>query len=107
MSVLDKDKIDGIGICDNLSQLALLITDHIDWTNEFDHLVHLQHKINSYISFIESKQYNEIYPKQKFISFCIEIHFQHVPTQNCFKFINTINEQLHKNQIYVQIKTEK
>lgn len=102
MSVLDIDKVDGIGISNDGTELALLITDHIDWTNEYAHLVQLQNKVNSYVSFIENKQYEEIYPEHQFTTFRIEIHFQNKLNQNCVKFIDTVNKQLYENRIVVE-----
>lgn len=101
MSVIDLDKVDGIGIHNDGTLLAMLISDHLDWRNEYNHLTQLQKKINTYISFIESKQYEEIYPEQKFKSFQIEIHFQYEPIQICLKLIDTVNKQLQDKQIVV------
>ena len=41
---------------------SLVITDHLEWgTNQPDHLLLLQEKINTYITFIESEEiYSEI-----------------------------------------------
>lgn len=105
MSVVDIDKVDGIGIRNDGTELALLITDHLDWANEYAHLVQLQNKINSYVNFIESKQYEEIYPEHQFTSFRIEIHFQNEPIQKCVKFIDTVNKQLHENRIIIECIT--
>ena len=33
MSVVDVEKVDGIGIDANEEELALLVTDHLDWSN--------------------------------------------------------------------------
>ena len=42
MSVVDINKVDGIGISKDGNKLMLLITDHLDWTNEYEHIIHLQ-----------------------------------------------------------------
>lgn len=94
MSVADTNKIDGIGISKDGSKLILLITDHLDWSNEYDHLIQLQNKMNSYIDFIEGQQYREIYPDMRFSSFCIEVHFMYELTTNCLKFIDVISKQM-------------
>lgn len=54
MSIIDKDKIDSIGINKDNGKVILEISDHLDWSCEYEHLVMLQDKINSYLSFIES-----------------------------------------------------
>ena len=53
MSVLDN----GMATDENGKALILLISDHIDWKNEYDHLLRLQEKINSYITFCEEHQW--------------------------------------------------
>ena len=42
---------------ENGKALILLISDHLDWKNEYDHLLRLQEKINSYITFCEEHQW--------------------------------------------------
>lgn len=107
MSVIDTDKVDGIGISRDGQKLVLLITDHLDWSNEYEHLIQLQKKLNSYIAFLESQQYEGIYPDGKFSSFCIEVHFMYEPTANCFKFIDVVKKQLADQNISIDIVTDK
>ena len=57
MSVLDSGTIDGMATDENGKALILLISDHLDWKNEYDHLLRLQEKINSYITFCEEHQW--------------------------------------------------
>ncbi|MDF2905374.1 MAG: hypothetical protein K0R34_695 [Herbinix sp.] len=103
MSVVDVNKIDGIAVNSNDdNRLMLLITDHLDWTKEYDHLLLLQKKINAYISFLESEQYREIYPEKQFFTYIIEIHFKYGRTPNCIKFIDTINKQLSTSNILIE-----
>jgi hypothetical protein len=99
MSVVDENTLDGIGISKEGENLILLITDHLDWTNEYEHLILLQNKINAYINFLETEQYKEVYPKKQFGLYCIEIHFKYEMTLNCSKFIDRVNEQLSENNI--------
>ncbi|MGB7604161.1 MAG: DUF6572 domain-containing protein [Lutisporaceae bacterium] len=63
MSIIDKDKIDSIGINKKNGDVMLGISDHLDWSNEYEHLIMLQDKINSYLKFIESGEIYESYPK--------------------------------------------
>lgn len=102
MSVLDTNKIDGIGISRDGNKLILLISDHLDWSNEYEHLIQLQNKMNSYIGFIEDQQYKEIYPNKVFSLFCIEVHFMYELTANCLKFIDVINKQLANQNISIE-----
>ena len=103
MAVTESNKIDGIAIGDDNKTLIMLITDHLDWDTEFefDHLTILQEKINSYLGFIESKQYMEIYPDNVFYKFLIEISFLHEITDNCIKYIDNANRQLTGTDIEI------
>ena len=94
MSVLESDKIDGVAVSGEGKVLNLLITDHLDFKDEYNHLLTLQEKINAYLGFIESEQYREIYPDSDIESVIIEIHFKYKITDNCRKFIETVNNQI-------------
>ncbi len=84
-------------------RLILLITDHLDWAEEYEHLLQLQNKINAYIDFLESEQYKDTYPEIQFATYCIEIHFRYEITLNCIKFLDTINKQLSINNILIEV----
>jgi hypothetical protein len=71
--ITETDKIDGIAVDKKNNALVLLISDHLDWNDEYNHLITLQDKINAYISFIETEQYKENYPDKSFDCFIIEI----------------------------------
>ncbi|MFF2484316.1 DUF6572 domain-containing protein [Paenibacillus sp. NPDC058071] len=88
MSVLDKNKIDGIGKSESDNKVALMIADHLDWENELEHLTLLQDKINAYLSFIESGQIYNVYPDAKSVDgFIIDLRFRYKPTENCNKLL--------------------
>ncbi|MBC6110685.1 DUF6572 domain-containing protein [Pedobacter fastidiosus] len=62
MSVIQVDKIDFIGIDGKTKKVALTISDHLDWDDEYYHLSVLQEKINAYLRFIESGEIYDVYP---------------------------------------------
>lgn len=94
MSVVEKDKIDGIATSGDGKTLMILLSDHLDFENEEIHLLTLQDKINAYLGFIESKQYNDIYPDKTFENIIIQIHFKYKISANCKKFIDVVNSQV-------------
>lgn len=51
MSVVDNKTVDGIALTSDKNGIILLITDHLDWNDEYQHLMILQEKINAYIFF--------------------------------------------------------
>lgn len=44
--------LDGIAFDEKNSKLILFLSDGMDWTNEYNHLILLQEKINHYIAYI-------------------------------------------------------
>lgn len=107
MSVVDTNKVDGIGISKDGKELVLLITDHLDWSQEYEHLIQLQEKLNSYVGFLESQQYQEIYPDNKFSFYQIKINFMYEPTANCIKFFNVVKKQLVDLNISIDVVVDK
>ena len=65
--------------------LVLLITDHLNWDNEFEHLKILQDK--SMRMWLLSKANSTMnIPNADFKMAMIEIHFKYDITDNCQKF---------------------
>ena len=60
MSVEEPAKIDFAAFDPKAGEVRLIISDHLDWTEEGEHLLLLQSKLNSYLAFVES---GEIYTK--------------------------------------------
>lgn len=106
MSVVESNKIDAMGKSKENRELIFLITDHLDWENEHEHLLILQNKINSYLEFIESKQYLETYSQDIFEGYVIEIHFQHEMSENCFKFLEVVANQVEELNIKIRVEVE-
>ena len=91
MSVVDNKTVDGVALTDDNKGIILLITDHLDWSDEYQHLVILQEKINVYISFLEARQYG-----------VIEIHFLYNLTGNAEKFLQSVQNQVAELGIKIQ-----
>lgn len=79
-----------------------LITDHLDWKEEYKHLTILQDKINAYVSFLEERQHVEIYPSESIKYGIIEIHFLYDLSCNAEKYIHAVNNQL--NELGIEIR---
>lgn len=94
MSVVESDKIDGIATSDDGKTLIILLSDHLDFEDEKNHLLILQEKINAYLGFIQSEQYSDIYPDKNFENIIIEIYFKHKVSDECKKFIDVVNSQI-------------
>jgi hypothetical protein len=56
MSILQTEKIDIVATKPNSSEVKLVVSDHLDWSDVVGHFSLLQDKINTYIAFVESGQ---------------------------------------------------
>lgn len=99
MSIDQTTVIDAVAIDRERNVLFLLLTDPLPWKDrpdcrEYDYLMLLQEKINAYLSYLETTQYQRQYPDQTFDLTVIEIRFQYDITDNFQKFLNTIRHQV-------------
>lgn len=100
MSVKDPDKVDAIGVDDRTNTLVLLLIDPFQWVvQEYEHLKAFQTKINNYVEFIESGQYNRKYPYRKFDGFRIEAVFRYQWTEAGESFFSAGKKQLAERGI--------
>ena len=93
MSVIDIDVVDSIGTV-NDELVSLLITDHLDWVDEKEHMIILQNKINKYLSFIESGEIYTAFPKSKNKKFEIIIYAKYALTNDAKIFIDKVKNIL-------------
>lgn len=59
LNIEKTDSIDSIAYDKDTGKLIILLTDGMDWLDEKRHLLLLQEKLNSYILYIDTKQYQE------------------------------------------------
>lgn len=102
MSIEQTNKVDSIGIDKITGECVLTISDHLDWTNNTDHYLLLQEKINSYLAFIESGEIIEVYPKAKDKKIRIDIIFKYEPSDT--KVLNLLKTKL--NELGFGFKTQ-
>ena len=102
MSIVDNKTVDGIALTDDNNGIILLIADHMDWRDEYQHLVMLQEKINVYITFLEQKQYEDIYKGENITNGIIEIHFLYNLTANAEKFLQSVQNQVAELGVKLQ-----
>ena len=63
MSIEQKNTIDIVTADKNSAEVRLFITDHLPWDESVpDHVLILQDKINTYLSYVESGELLEKYP---------------------------------------------
>lgn len=130
-TILDTDKVDGVGFEKGTERFMLLLFDHLDWSGdeidqaeweegekdnwhkedwEGEHLLLLQDKINSYLNYIELEQYKQ-YLKERNIEreideFVIFICFKYEPTANCMKFLEIVGRQIEGLNTVIEFEVD-
>ena len=106
MAVTEKDVVDSVAYEDDL--LLLQLYDHLDFDGEFenDHMMMLQDKLNTYIWYIDSKQYKGTYPGKEFNNYLIKIFFIYEPSALCRDFIIHVNKRLSNTKIKIEYIVE-
>ena len=66
-------------------------TDHLEWGNG-EHLLAIQEKLNCYLSFIESGEIFESYPKAKNNELKIELVCKYEPDHDGIQFLQKCTE---------------
>lgn len=75
MSVTDNKVVDAITLEKESRRLVLRIFDHLSWDDDIieTHLIALQEKLNDYMDYIISKQYEELYNPEAYDKIVIKI----------------------------------
>ena len=94
MSVDELNKIDFISTTPE-GETRLTIADHYDWSNQQQHLLVLQEKLNAYIQFIEDGEVFEKYPDAKKDHISIDVVFKFEPTTDAILFLNRCKETIN------------
>lgn len=92
LNVENTDTIDGLAYEQETSSLILLLADGMDWSDMNRHLLLLQEKLNNYIWYIDSKQYEEKYPDVKRIELRVSFLFQE--PEICHKLLERAKQVL-------------
>ena len=101
MSVIENSVVDGMGLAEN-GKMKMLITDHLDWVDEYNHLLILQEKINAYIGFCEGEQYKDVYADVEIEHVVFEIHFLYEPTKNAYIFLKQIPNRINNLDVSIE-----
>jgi hypothetical protein len=75
-NIENTDTIDSLAYEQDTSSLILLLTDGMDWSDMMRHLWLLQEKLNTYIWYIDSGQYEEKYSNVKRIELRVSFLFE-------------------------------
>lgn len=92
---MDPLAVDGLAYDPDENVVVMLLADGLDWSDETEHLLLLQKKINAYAAFIEQRQYEKVYPGITPDHAVIQLMFAEPITENCWKFVQTAAAQLN------------
>ena len=110
MSIMDKNVVDAVGFSKDLQTEKFAIFDHLDWSDEEEHLYLLQEKINSYLVFIQEGQEGLSRQNKKNLmsanKIVIEIWFKYQPSQECQGFLNRVQWRLKNMKNFEWIKKD-
>lgn len=93
MSVDQTNVIDAIGIDKVTGDLVMTIADHLEWSgSDSDHLMLLQEKLNTYLSFVESGEVFEVYPDAKGRAVLIDVVCKYPLNQQAQRFYSRVSQ---------------
>lgn len=91
MSVDQTNIVDAIGVDNSTGEVVLTIVDQFEWTgSDNEHLLLLQEKLNTYLSFVESGEMLETYPGAKNRTVLIDVVCKYPLSQQAQGFYNQI-----------------
>jgi hypothetical protein len=93
MTIEEVKKIDFARINKKSNTVILTITDHLPWkNNDLDHLYLIQENINTCLSFVESGEMYEEYPKYKNKKVEIEIISKYQFNNETINFLEKVKD---------------
>lgn len=92
MGVENTNQVDIIRVNNKTGICTLTIVDSLEWNDENEHLLLLQEKINTYLSFIESGEIYTTYAPSKGKKFEINIRFKNSITEKCVLFLEQASQ---------------
>jgi hypothetical protein len=94
MPVDDLTVIDFVAINATTGDVMLVISDHLEWDDENEHLYILQSKINVYLGAIENDSLYQEYPNAKDRKIVIDIKAKYEPNKTGHIFLEKVEKDL-------------
>lgn len=94
MSIRISNTIDFISLDKDEKIVILTVADEMDWHSDNNHLILLQEKLNYYLSFLESGEVYESYPKSVNKKFRIQVMFKYEPNPEGIEFLGKVEQAL-------------
>lgn len=97
MTIEEKNVVDFIGTDKTNGAIGLLISDHLEWTQEKYTL--LKDKVNAYLDFIESGELEKTYPESQGKPVYIELVHQVPPDEPAKKVLEKIKKIVAEGKV--------
>ena len=91
-NIENTDTIDGLAYNEKTKMLILQLADGMEWSDVAGHFELLRQKLNTYLWYIDSKQYEEKYPDVDRIE--LRISFLFKEPDDCLKMFDKVGEVL-------------
>ncbi|MBR5484904.1 MAG: hypothetical protein IKV41_00135 [Oscillospiraceae bacterium] len=105
MAIEKTNVIDGMTPEDNGKCLKMVIYDYFEWSEiiETEHLIMLRDKLNSYATYWEEREFENIskYNGFDFDYAVIEYHTLHAPSEKAIAFLSYAQKQLREANILI------
>ena len=88
------DTIDGLAYKEQTKMLILQLADGMDWSDAAGHFELLRQKLNTYLWYIDSKQYEEKYPDVERVE--LRVSFMFKEPDACLKMYEKTSEVLSR-----------
>lgn len=99
MSVEQVDQVDFVSIERSSNIVVLTVSDHLDWSDELNHVRLLQDKLDAYLRFIEGGELMEQYPQARGRTITVEVVCKHEPTALGREFFGHTSQVLRAAQL--------
>jgi hypothetical protein len=87
MSIQKADVVDAVGIENDAGEVILTLADPEDWSDERNHLLLLQAKLNAYLRFVESGELMDVYPQAQGRHVSIDVVFRCAVPEVALQFL--------------------
>jgi hypothetical protein len=94
MTVEETTTVDAVGVDPESGDVLLVLSDHLDWESEQEHLTVLQAKLNAYLRFIESGELVQKYPAAAGRHPRIDLVLRVPPTGGAIVLLETVRQTI-------------
>lgn len=104
MSIEDPNAVDAAAIDKDGRHVVLVISDHLDWSAEGEHLLMLQDKLNAYHEFITSGALVRQMPKARGLPVIIRTYGKFPLSEQAMNFMEAARAFFAKDGIAVEFE---